>query len=234
MTLAELVRAFRVLAHDTVHDASSDRLDLLWQDADIRAWLNEGQREACVRARLLVEAENPDVCRIDMVRGKRTYPLHPKLIEIISARYECKYERHRAHMLWLKTREWLDRFRQRRHEWEGAHERAPLFAVQDETSITLIGRVHEGDVLWLEAYRLPMQDMQADGDTPEIHEASHRHLVDWALYRAFGIPDSEAFDAERSDRALADFTRYFGLPVNADMRRSTRFDITNHTKLYLP
>jgi len=232
MTLAELVRAFRVLAHDTVHDARSDRLDLLWQDADIRAWLNEGQREACVRARLLVEAENPDVCRIDMARGKQTYALHPKLIEIISARYQGKW--YHARPLHLKTREWLDRFRQREHDWRWHHEREPIFAVQDETSITLVGRVHEGDVLWLEAYRLPMKDMVDDGDTPEIHEASHRHLVDWALYRAFGIPDSEAFDAERSDRALADFTRYFGLPVTSDMRRSTRFDITNHTKLYLP
>lgn len=233
MTLAEMVQAFRVLAHDTVHDASSDRLDLLWQDADIRAWLNEGQREACVRARLLVEAENPDVCRIDMVRGQKTYPLHPKIIEIIDARYQPKGERH-AHMVTLKTREWLDRFHRRGREWDWWHEHRPLHAVQDETSITLIGRVHDGDVFWLEAYRLPLKDMEADGDTPEIHEASHRHLIDWALYRAFGIPDSEAFDAERSDRALADFTRYFGLPVTADMRRSTRFDITHHTKLYLP
>ena len=231
MTLAELVRAFRVLAHDTVHDASSDRLDLLWQDADIRAWLNEGQREACVRARLLVEAENPDVCRIDMVRGKFTYPLHPKLIEIISARYQCRH--HHAHLLHLQSREWLDRFHKRESDWHW-HRREPRFAVQDETSITLVGRVHDGDVLWLEAYRLPLKDMEADGDTPEIHEASHRHLIDWALYRAFGIPDSEAFDAERSDRALADFTRYFGLPVTSDMRRSTRFDIHNHTRCYLP
>ena len=233
MTLAELVQAFRVLAHDTVHDASSDRLDLLWQDADIRAWLNEGQREACVRARLLVESENPDVCRIDMRHGQQTYALHPKLIEIISALYLFKGRR-RALMLPLKTREWLDRFRQRVRDWHWHDEREPRFAVQNETSITLVGRVQDGDVLWLEAYRLPLKDMVDDGDTPEIHEGSHRHLIDWALYRAFGVPDSEAFDAERSDRALADFTRYFGLPVTSDMRRSTRFDIANHTKLYLP
>ena len=233
MTLAELVQAFRVLAHDTVHDASSDRLDLLWQDADIRAWLNEGQREACVRARLLVEAENPDVCRIDMRHGQQTYALHPKLIEIISARFQPKGRR-RAHMLTLQTREWLDRHFRRWREWGGVEQRPPLHAMQDETSITIAGRVHEGDVLWLEAYRLPLQDMVDDGDTPEIHEASHRHLIDWALYRAFGVPDSEAFDAERSDRALADFTRYFGSPVTSDMRRSTRFDIANHTRCYLP
>ena len=63
-----------------------------------------------------------------------------------------------------------------------------------------------------------------DADKPEINQAHHRHLVHWALHRAFSKPDSETIDPTRAATAEAAFTRYFGPSPDADLRRSTRHD----------
>ena len=96
-----------------------------------------------------------------------------------------------------------------------------------------MGKVEVGDTLQMEVYRLPMLSL-ADSDTPEIHEAHHEHLVQWALHRAFSIPDTEAFDPARAASAEATFTRYFGLLPDSDLRRRTREDVPHHNEAILP
>ena len=80
---------------------------------------------------------------------------------------------------------------------------------------------------------MPLTQMVQDDDIPEIHAAHHEKLIQWPLHRAFGIPDSEAFDPARSAKAEAEFTAYFGPMPDADMRRITRED-TDHTTVVYP
>lgn len=54
----------------------------------------------------------------------------------------------------------------------------------------------------------------------EIEDVHHRHLVDWALYRAFGIPDADTYDKTLSGEAMARFEAHFGPHPGADMRRT--------------
>jgi hypothetical protein len=76
--------------------------------------------------------------------------------------------------------------------------------------------------------------MQNDSDTPEIHAASHRSLILWALRCAFSVPDSEAFDQQRADRAEAAFTAYFGERPRSNLRRNTRTDVPQTVKAFMP
>lgn len=46
--------------------------------------------------------------------------------------------------------------------------------------------------------------------TPEINRIHHRHLIKWALHRAYQRPDAETMDAGKSKRALDEFEDYFG------------------------
>ena len=55
---------------------------------------------------------------------------------------------------------------------------------------------------------------------PEIEDAHHRHLVDWAMYRAFGIPDADTYDKTLSGEAMGRFEAHFGPHPGADMRRT--------------
>lgn len=229
MDLRQLIDAYRLLAHDRLAPYFCD-------DDALAGWLNEAEQQACVRGRLLLEESDQDVCHITLARGQAVYPLHPKLYEIVSARITTTSGRPRC--VRLVSREWLDA---NIRDWR-TQDGPVVWAVQGETSIRLSGEHEDGDSLDMDVYRLPLQDMVLPSDpptpgervSPEIHEASHSRLVQWALYRAFSIPDAELFDPTRSEQARMEFERYFGPLPDSDMRRITREDVPHHNELVLP
>ena len=221
MTLEDLIRRFRVLSLDNATPP-------FWADEDVTDWLNEAQNEACVRARLIREDELDAVCRISLTPGTHTYALHPLVYEIISLWIKPASGRKRP--VTLRSREWLNHHMP---EWRDCTRPAEI-AIQDDTTVRIVGAVEAGDTLELECYRLPLRPMANDTDKPEIHLAHHQHLIDWALHRAFSVPDAEAFDPNRAALAEQAFTRYFGLPPDSDMRRITRHDVVHHNTVYLP
>lgn len=218
MTLGDLIRRFRVLSRDNVTAVGGNGNDVLWSDPDVTDWLNDAQSQACVRGRLIREDANPAVCRMVLDPAKRTYPLHRSVYEIIHLRLTSQDGDRRA--MHLKSREWLDAHAP---GWRDL-DQPSCWATQNDTSIRVVGRIEAGDVLELECYRLPIRMMEDAGDEPEIHRAHHEHLIQWALHKAFSVPDADAFDPNRSALAEAAFSRYFGPPADRDLRRSTRED----------
>ena len=227
MTLADLLRRFRVLAKDVAEPYRAD-------DQDVIDWLNDAQAQACVRGRLLVAEGDPALCHIPLTVGQSAYPLHRAIYELIDLR--IKTPDGQSHKVVLKSREWLD------SEYPGwrEHKNCVRIANQTDTGLRLVGQVEDGELLELEAYRLPLVPMAAPADpaaewpSPEIHEAHHEHLIQWALHKAFSVPDSELFDPERSALSERAFTNYFGLLPDSGMRRETRHDVQHYNKAYLP
>lgn len=74
--------------------------------------------------------------------------------------------------------------------------------------------------------------VNVDNDKPEIHQAHHRHLVHWALHRAFSKPDADGADPNKAAMAEAAFTKHFGVAPDADLRRSTRSDEVQTNKVF--
>ncbi len=221
MTLEDLIRRFRTLAVDKVQP-------YLFADEDVTDWLNDGQRQACIRGRLLREDDNQAVCEIALTPGQRTYQLHKAVYEIINARIVPVSGRSRP--VFLASREWMD---ENMPGWRDDHGPAE-FAIQDDTSIRVSGAITAGDKLAIECYRTPLKMLANDTDKPEIHEAHHEYLIQWALHKAFSVVDADTFDPQRSDRSEAAFTRYFGNLPDSDMRRITREDVPHHNVGVLP
>lgn len=221
MNLIDLIRRFRVLAQDTVEP-------YFWSNEDIAAWLSDAQAHACVRGRLLHADESDAMCNIDLQPGTQTYKLHRALYELISVRIKPTIGPSRA--LKLVTREWLNA---ELPDWRDST-RPVSWVIQDENSLRLVGAIAPGDKLWLEGYRLPLRSLEDDADEPEIHIASHEHLLHWALHKAYSVPDADAFDPTRAKMAEDAFTRYFGLQPDSDMRRATRQDVPHHNAAVLP
>ena len=221
MTLQELIARFRVLAHDQADPP-------FWSSEDIARWLSDGQTQACIRGRLLREDARDAICRIALVPGQHTYKLHRTVYEIIDVRIKPIVGPSRP--LKTVTREWLDA---EMPQWRDCN-RPAQFAIQDENSLRLVGNIDDGDVLHLECYRLPMAALEDDSDEPEIHAAHHEHLIEWALFKAYSVPDADAFDPTRAKMAEDAFTRYFGLQPDSDMRRATRQDVQHYIRAILP
>ena len=221
MDVEALIRRFRVLASDTKDPP-------FWSDEDVTDWLSDGQVQACVRGRLLREDENNSVCRIALEPGRQVYKLHRSVYELIDVRIKPSIGSSRP--LKLVTREWLNAEMPDWRDWN----RTAQFAIQDETKLRIVGTIEEGDTLRLECYRLPLAAMEDGSDVPEIHEAHHEHLIQWALHKAFSVPDADAFDPTRAKMAEDAFTRYFGQQPDSDMRRATRHDVQHYIRAILP
>ena len=221
MNLEQLTAQFRVDADDLTEPH-------FWDAEWIATWLTEAQAEAAVRGRLLYEAADPAICEIAVTPGMATYPLHASLYELVSLRFKVAGS-DRSEPVHLKAREELDRIRP---GWRDRSDSQPRFAIQDDTRLTLVDRPSTAGTLYLEGYRLPLKPLVNDTDKPEIHQGHHRHLVHWALHRAFTKPDSETIDPQRAATAEAAFTNYFGPRPDADLRRSTRHDEVQTNKAF--
>jgi hypothetical protein len=220
MTMDEFIRRFRAEAKD-------ERKPYLWSDELIKGFFNGAERRACVCARLLFEDDDPAICSIDLSVADHTYALHGKLYEIVSLHIANAAGEMRP--IELRSREWLNA------NDPGWRESSCLAyaAIQRDTAIRVVGEIVAGDELLIEGYRLPMRDMAAADSCPEIHEAHHEHLIEWALHKAFSIPDTDGFDPDRAAKHEARFTRYFGPLPDSDMRRSTRTDSVQHNEVHI-
>lgn len=221
MNLSALIRRFRALADDLAQP-------YFWADEHVTDWLNDAQVQACVRGRLLLEDADPSMCEIEVEAGIHTYQLHEKLYELVRLDFKAAGES-RGTPVKLVSREWLD---DARPGWRDEY-RGTCFAIQGERSIRLVSTPSTAGVLAIEAYRLPREAMASDSHEPEIHEASHEHLVQWALHRAFSVPDAETFDPQRAAKAGDAFTAYFGLLPDSDMARATREDTPHTNRVYV-
>lgn len=220
MNLEQLTAQFRVDADDLTEP-------YFWGAEWIAVWMTEAQAEAAIRKRLLYEADNPDVCQIAVAANAATYGLHKSLFELAHLRFQATGAT-TSSVLTIKAREELDRIRPGWRDETGT----PRHAIQDDTRITLVPRPELAGTLHIEGYRVPLKALENDTDKPELNEAHHRHLVHWALHRAFSKPDSETIDPTRAATAEAAFTRYFGPSPDADLRRSTRHDEVQTNKAF--
>lgn len=224
MTLEGLIARYRI-------DSNDKEVPHFVTDSEVAAYLDEAQREAVLRGRLIHESADADVCRIPVVVGQSTYPLHPALYELDHCAFKEDGQESHCKVALVST-EWLDA---NVRDWRDAQGK-PQYAVQSDKDVRLIPQPAVSGELILEGYRFPLEPLAADklDAEPEIAEAHHAKLVLWALHRAFSIPDSEFFDPSRASLAEGEFTRYFGLRPSSDLRRITREDVPQHVEAFWP
>lgn len=190
MNLADLIRRFRVLANDKAQP-------YLFDDDDVADWLNDAQAQACIRGRLLREDALDAVCSIALTAGQHTYKLHHAAYELIALWIEGADGRRQIK---LKSREWLQA---NVHDWRSL-DRPACMAIQDDTTIRLVGTVATGETLVIECYRLPLRQMAAlppfqmflaerDG-----HNQTGKNSQEWAtgvaMRLAAAVNDQALFD----------------------------------------
>lgn len=223
MNVSELIRRWRVQVNDAVEP-------YFVQDETVIDLLNDAENEACIRGRLLLETVDPDITTIDVQEGVGRYETHVKLYEIVKAWFAGTTS-HRYENLCMSSIELMDN--EHRHDWR-SEKGVPRVMIQLDTALQLHPIPRHAGKIRLEGYRLPLRPLVDVGDEPEINQAHHIYLLSWVSHKAFAIPDSEFFDAERSLLALADFEQYFGLRPDSGLRRSTRYDLPQTVTPFMP
>ena len=194
MNLGELRSLFRLRAADTA-------APYLWSDDEIDAYLNEAENEAAERAGLIYD-DTSTATVINVVAGITRYALDPSILRIDLAVLDA-----------TSPLAILDRM-----------ESSPrgVYLIPDSTSLELNFEPQAAGTLQLGVYRLPLNPMSLDYDTPEIHQKYHSKLLDWVLHMAYLKPDADAFDQTKADRHEAKFIASFGQSVDANVQRKQR------------
>jgi hypothetical protein len=228
MNLGELRTQTRI-------DSDDRKPPFFSKDDELRAWLNEAEAEAAMRARLIFD----DSQRVVLTAGTSRYTL-TSLFEITwagiyreatpavppstPATYATRLERE----LYLIDRDENDEIYPQWREDRCAPERL----IVDDTSVTLPGILASNYQLRLEGYRTPATPMVDNADEPEINPMHHRFLVHWALHRAYSKPDAEIFNPGKAADALKAFEAYFGERWSANQRKRNQASRPHHNRSY--
>lgn len=225
MTLGELIAAFRVQANDKVEP-------YFWSDEEVTSYLNHAQKEAAIRARLIYEVADVDVCSIDVIKDQSIYNLNPLLYELSHVSFKADGEKQGNRISIMSPEDMSGLCGGDWRERTGK----PRFAVQADKWLRLAPTPDTDGLLLIEGYRVPKPMDLVDADTvaPEISELHHEHLINWALHKAFSIPDAELFDSDRAVKSEREFTAYFGIRPDSDLRRITREDVQHHVESFWP
>lgn len=194
MILGELRSLFRLRAVDTV-------APYLWQDAEIDAYLADAENEAAERASLIYD-DTSAATMIAVVAGTTRYALDPSILRIDFAVLDATRP-----LAILDRRETSQR---------------GLYLIPDSTSLELNFDPQADGTLQLGVYRLPLNPMSLESDSPEIHQKYHAKLIDWALHLGYLKPDADAFDQTKAERHEAKFISSFGQSVDANVKRKQR------------
>ena len=207
MNLSELVAAFRTRADDEVQP-------YLWEDTEVALYLNEAEREAAQRALLIQDETTAAVCTLTLAAGTASYALHASILKVERATLASTGD-----ILTVSSREKLD---QSWPGWETATG-TPRYVVENgDGNATVVPTPAANDSLALIVKRMPLADMEADNDTPEIPLRHHYRMLDWELHLAFLKPDADAHNPKAADYHEARFERSFGYRHDANVQRKQR------------
>jgi hypothetical protein len=185
----------------------------LFHEDNVTAWLNEGVEEAAIRGRLLFERTDETLCEYDIQESETDITIDDRMVDITKAILvdasgeECD--------LPILDREELERLYP---NWRTTTDR-PGAIVYHDTLLQLNCLPDTNYTLRIEGYRLPLKVMKGENDKPEIHALHHRRLVDWALFRAFQIPDTETYNPNKAAEAERRFEIHFGPRPNVNARK---------------
>lgn len=221
MDLRALENRFRTLSGD--HGQPP-----LFTQSEVYDWANEAEREAAERGRLLADHTTEDVVQVALIAGQREYILHPKVIDVESARIQRPGSNGGTRPLCIAT---LDDMRWGIENRPNLSGWADAFYIYGEPSGDGFDGIHlvldrkpeqNGGILFMHVYRYPLLDMEAPDDEPEISPRHHDGLIDWMLHRAYSTRDMEGSASARADRHAAAFEARFGVRRNANVTRKQR------------
>lgn len=177
-------------------------------DALLNEFINEAQTEAAIRGRLLFDEQ----FTYPIVAGTATYYLDDCVLGIYS-----------AHTVTTPRQlDYVDADYMDCHYGAGWRDETgdpSSYLTNIETGVLQLYPIPTtADTLRLRAWRLPTS-MATDTSTPEIRGEHHRHLADWAIWRALSIRDADEYDPRLAAQHLTQFENHFGRKPSALVQR---------------
>lgn len=219
MTLDDQLAELRTnILRDRSDMISGDAPDWSWSDETLVRYIGDAERRFARRTLILRDATTQEVCQVRLRTGVATYPLHARVLGVLSARYDTAGQdlaRAGHELVWNiapPEREWFDPVTLVQMA-DGAPQ---LFytdesVVYDRRSVVTLtvyptpSAEQNGKLVHLRVLRLPLCDwslakLDRESEIPEDYQLD---VLSWAAYRAL-----RGFDADT------------GAPTSADAHRA--------------
>ena len=219
--------ALLTLLRGSILNDRTDRVagssDYLWEDETLVLFINEAQRRFATRSLILRDGTTDEATLVVLKAGVATYPLHPSVISVLSAKNPVQDAdlTRVGHTLFSAQRMGGERMIDP-GVYRG-YQPGPTLAYSTDEAVNDIDgdsfeqitlRVYptptaaqDGQTLRLRVVRTPIRELThtALGETPEIPAAHHIEMLDWAAYLALRIVDDDAGAPRRAQEFAASF-----------------------------
>lgn len=187
------------LVREQLDDAAAP---YLWSDVELDAYLNEAEREAAIRARLLVDSTTSAVCQITVTADTQDFPLDPRIFMIRRAKLAS--ESYPLSFIQLNS---LD---SEYPGWDDSGLPYNRFTIGLGSDTISLPKQDVETTLTMTVVREPLAEMNDDEDSPEIPARYHVKLLEWVRYRCYLKPDAETEDKKRAAESYVLFEAEFG------------------------
>lgn len=187
-----------------------------WSDDTLIRYANDAEKEACIRAHLLIDSSTDSVCVLNVTAGTSSYQLNSKVISILSA-----YNETLNYPIYQLPKVSVDSMLP---NWRSLESEAPKYFIIDEvhstTTLTIIPKPTIDFSVRFTVNRLPLVNKSIT-DSFEIPEIYHNDLLYWAAFLALSKQDVDTNKRDEARRYEDKFEQMFG------KRKSAYTEINN-------
>jgi len=218
MNVSDLVTRFHQDMDDEVKSLSGDERDQNWPAKLVHDYLDDAEREAAERSRLLFDRLTPAVCRIPLVTTRSVYKLSELITEV--TRVDFVYDGG-SFQVRIHNRMELEKVQP---NWRTDNFSGTRAIIVDDSTIEPAGVIEQAGTLHLEVYRYPLFPASMS-DAFEIAARNHIHLLDWMKHLAYGKREADIYSPQLAKSYEESFIKRFGVTKDANTWREAHASI---------
>lgn len=180
---------------------SQDESNLLWSTDELTTYANEAAMEVAIRARCIRDSSSVEGLTSFAVSDGSWFPVDQRILRIIRVTWNDK-------RIYPESKSKLDASQS---DWETLTGEPSVFVFdQAERLIRPYPTPLAAGVLKISVVRLPVTQMVANSDEPEIPLHMRNYMPYWILHRAYLKNDADTKDDQLAEKYLGLFNSIYG------------------------
>lgn len=242
------LKEIRDEAYDIAREVGTTDADRLWTKKEMNRYINRVYRFVARETKCIRDAITPAVCRIDVAPpvdlaalealaltdasyaddlveynregswmyntfvAPRIFPLHPSILDIDEVKWHD--------LPWKLTKVSVTKW-QINPKWEQVTGYPTEVATDYSTGYLAVNYRFSGtDSIRMTVKRMPLVDLVADTDVPELKLQYHDFMINGILAQMYGKQDAETFDKDQ----IAKYTMMYAADVDNIKQQEATFD----------
>lgn len=181
----------------------------LWSDEEVFLYMNEAQR-MFVRSTSGIFDVSSEATEVSITEGEKYSELHPSITHIRQAVYDDKYELKIVNLSDMATLGSGNDYRVAMNKALSMTPGTVVYMIigEERNKCRWVSLPDTSATVKLSVTRMPLTNITADGQTLEVAEEHHTHLLEWMKSMAYRKQDADAFNPKAAEEGEVRFNAY--------------------------